>query len=162
MLLAYSKKQGQGGHRAAAAFATAAPTETVRARSTSLLARQKSQVTVTVTVTFWFEARSPSTDAAKKNPTDRRSLAKLEWWLRETRVRRSAMRTTSSGFIFSNQGPSLNVHRGQCLTSMSKHDAGGSWNPPRIERIGRIGAFYAFYALGVLFSVIGGPCTERS
>ncbi len=32
------------------------------------------------------------------------------------------------GFIFRNQGPSLKVHHGQCLTSMTKHDSGGS--PP--------------------------------
>jgi hypothetical protein len=38
------------------------------------------------------------------------------------------MRSVRGGFIFRNRGPSLKVHHGQCLTSMTKHDSGGS--PP--------------------------------
>jgi hypothetical protein len=39
-----------------------------------------------------------------------------------------SMRSMRGGFIFHNRGPSLKVHHGQCLTSMTKHDSGGS--PP--------------------------------
>ncbi len=39
-----------------------------------------------------------------------------------------SMRSMRGGFVFRNQGPSLKVHRGQCLTSMTKHDTGG-WPP---------------------------------
>jgi hypothetical protein len=39
-----------------------------------------------------------------------------------------SMRSMRGGFIFRNRGPSLKVHHGQCLTSMTKHDSGGS--PP--------------------------------
>jgi hypothetical protein len=41
----------------------------------------------------------------------------------------SHLRSMRGGFIFRNQGPSLKVHHGQCVTSMTKHDSGGS--PPR-------------------------------
>jgi hypothetical protein len=39
-----------------------------------------------------------------------------------------SMRSMRGGFIFRNRGPSLKVHHGQCLTSMTEHDSGGS--PP--------------------------------
>ena len=39
-----------------------------------------------------------------------------------------SMRYMRGGFIFRNRGPLLKVHHSQCLTSMTKHDAGGS--PP--------------------------------
>jgi hypothetical protein len=44
---------------------------------------------------------------------------------RRVRSMRS-MRSMRGGFIFRNRGPSLKVHHGQCLTSMTKHDSGGS------------------------------------
>ena len=37
-----------------------------------------------------------------------------------------SMRSMRVGFIFRSRGPSLKVHHGQCLTSMAKHDTGGS------------------------------------
>jgi hypothetical protein len=39
-----------------------------------------------------------------------------------------SMRSMCGGFISRNWGPSLKVHHGQCLTSMTKHDSGAS--PP--------------------------------
>jgi len=42
------------------------------------------------------------------------------------------MRSMRGGFIFRSQGPWLKVHHGQCLTSVTKHDAGGS--PPGANR----------------------------
>jgi hypothetical protein len=42
-----------------------------------------------------------------------------------------SMRSMRGGFIFRNRGPSLKVHHGQCLTSMTKHDSGGSPPGPR-------------------------------
>jgi hypothetical protein len=39
-----------------------------------------------------------------------------------------SMHSIRGGFVFRNWGPSRNVHHGQCLTSMTKHDSGGS--PP--------------------------------
>jgi hypothetical protein len=38
------------------------------------------------------------------------------------------MRSVRGCFIFHSQGPSLKVHHGQCLRSVTKHDSGGS--PP--------------------------------
>ena len=38
------------------------------------------------------------------------------------------MRSMCGGFIFRNWGPLLKVHHSKCLTSMTKHDSGGS--PP--------------------------------
>jgi hypothetical protein len=38
------------------------------------------------------------------------------------------MRSMRGGFVFRNRRPSLKAHHGQCLTSMTKHDSGGS--PP--------------------------------
>ncbi len=37
-----------------------------------------------------------------------------------------SMRSMRGGFIFRSRGPWLKVHHGQCLTSMTKHDSGGS------------------------------------
>jgi hypothetical protein len=39
-----------------------------------------------------------------------------------------SMRSIRGGFILRNRGPSPKVPHGQCLTSMTKHDSGGS--PP--------------------------------
>jgi hypothetical protein len=41
---------------------------------------------------------------------------------------RGTLRSMRGGFIFRSRMPSLKVHHGQCLTSMTKHDSGGS--PP--------------------------------
>jgi hypothetical protein len=45
--------------------------------------------------------------------------SKLEYAMR-------SMRSMRGGFIFRSRGPSLKVHHGQCLTSVTKHDTGGS------------------------------------
>jgi hypothetical protein len=48
---------------------------------------------------------------------------RVSWFLSQGSMR--SMLSMRGGFIFRNWGPSLEVHRGQCLTSMTKHDAGG-------------------------------------
>jgi hypothetical protein len=48
--------------------------------------------------------------------------------LPSTHAQTHSMRSMLGGVNFRNQGPSLKIHRGHCLTSMTKHDSGGS--PP--------------------------------
>ncbi len=45
-----------------------------------------------------------------------------------------SMRSMCGGFIFCNRGPSLKVHHGQHLASMTKHDTGGSPGPHATAR----------------------------
>ena len=49
-------------------------------------------------------------------------------WHQWSTVTQCSIRSMRGGIVFRNRGPSLKVHHGQCPTSMTKHDSGGS--PP--------------------------------
>jgi hypothetical protein len=48
--------------------------------------------------------------------------AKLLAYMSGLVIHLETVRSMRGGFIFRNRGPSLKVHRGQCLKSMTKHD----------------------------------------